>query len=236
MNNTNIYQGPGAGGIKEVSVFNRTTLAPGAVEISEGFYNLIIGSVLCYGFFVNWLMVRYIPYATLSSIHPLIFFIGYLASCFFGVYLFRNSDKPVVSFIGYNFVVVPFGAIINLVVYHYDPSLVLQAIKITGIVTLAMMILGSLFPAFFRRIAFALTISLLLVIIWECVDIFIFGIHHSVIDWIVVVIFCGYIGVDWGRANQIPRTVDNAIDSAAALYMDIIILFLRILRILGRRR
>jgi hypothetical protein len=31
----------------------------------------------------------------------------------------------------------------------------------------------------------------------------------------------------WGRANQIPRTMDNAVDSAAALYMDIIDLFLR---------
>ncbi|HCA63484.1 MAG TPA: hypothetical protein DEP73_05025, partial [Pseudomonas sp.] len=52
---------------------------------------------------------------------------------------------------------------------------------------------------------------------------------------IVVLIFCGYVGVDWGRANQIPKTLDNAIDSAAALYMDIINLFLRILRILGRK-
>ncbi len=236
MNNKNIYQGPETSGIKVINVFNRTTLAPGATEISDSFYNLIIGSVLCYGFFINWFMVKYIPYATLKSIHPLVFIIGYLASCFFGVYLFRKSDKPIVSFIGYNFVVVPFGVIVNMVVHHYDPLLVLQAIKITGIVTVAMMILGTLFPAFFRRIAFALTISLLLVIIWECVDIFILGIHHSVIDWIVVVIFCGYIGVDWGRANQIPKTVDNAIDSAAALYMDIIILFVRILRILGRRR
>ena len=61
-------------------------------------------------------------------------------------------------------------------------------------------------------------------------------IHREWIDWAVVFIFCGYIGYDWGRANRIPKTVDNAIDSAAALYMDIINLFLRILRILGRRR
>jgi len=33
--------------------------------------------------------------------------------------------------------------------------------------------------------------------------------------------------------NKIPRTLDNAVDSAASLYMDIINLFLRIL---GRRR
>jgi FtsH-binding integral membrane protein len=56
------------------------------------------------------------------------------------------------------------------------------------------------------------------------------------IDWAVAAIFCGYIGYDWGRAMRIPKTVDNAVDSAAAVYMDIVNLFARILRILGRRR
>jgi FtsH-binding integral membrane protein len=74
------------------------------------------------------------------------------------------------------------------------------------------------------------------VIIIELIAIFFFGGSPAIIDWIVVLIFCGYIGYDWGRANQIPKTYDNAVDSAAALYMDIINLFLRILRILGRSR
>jgi len=218
------------------NVFERTALDSGATEISDSRYNLIMGLVLCYGFYVNWLMVKYIPYSTLENIHPFVFLIGYFASCFLGIYLFTKYDKPILSFIGYSLVVVPFGAIINMIVHRYDPLLVIQAIKITGIVTGSMMVLGTLFPAFFRKIAATLTISLLLVIIWELFDIFILKIHHGIIDWIVVVIFCGYVGVDWGRANQIPKTVDNAIDSAAALYMDIINLFLRILRILGRRR
>jgi len=74
------------------------------------------------------------------------------------------------------------------------------------------------------------------VIVVELMETFFLHIHHGIIDWIVVLIFCGYIGYDWGRANNIPRTVDNAVDSAAELYMDIINLFLRILRILGRRK
>ena len=141
-----------------------------------------------------------------------------------------------VSFIGYNFVVVHFGLIINLAVSRYNPSLVLEAIQITGGVTLIMMVLGTLFPRFFEKIAGALTIALIAVIIVELIGMFIFKTHHGIIDWIVVVIFCGYIGYDWGRANSIPKTVDNAVDSAASLYIDIINLFLRILRILGRRK
>ena len=78
--------------------------------------------------------------------------------------------------------------------------------------------------------------ALIVVIVVEMIEIFIFKVHHGILDWAVVAIFCGYIGYDWGRANSIPKTVDNAIDSAASLYMDIINLFLRILRIMGRRR
>ena len=125
---------------------------------------------------------------------------------------------------------------INVVVSQYDPDIVIDAMRITGFVTLIMMVLGSLFPQFFEKIIGALTIALLAVIVVEFVEIFILGIHYGIIDWIVALIFCGYIGYDWGRANRIPKTIDNAVDSAAALYMDIINLFLRILRILGRRR
>ena len=188
-----------------------------------------------WGFAVNYWMVTNIDPEAIASVNSWIFFIGYFASCFFGIYLFQKSTNPVVSFIGYNFVVVPFGLIINMVVSQYDPELVTEAIRITGLVTIAMMCLGTLFPAFFQKISGALTIALLLVIVVELIEVFIFNTHHGILDWIVVLIFCGYIGYDWGRANQIPKTIDNAIDSAAALYMDIINLFLRILRILGRK-
>jgi FtsH-binding integral membrane protein len=217
----------------EPSVFERTDTSGEA--ISPAIYNLTIGLVLCWGFFINWLMVKNIPSAAIADINIWVFFIGYFASCFFGIYLFNNSENPVVSFIGYNFVVVPFGLIVNLAVSRYDSALVVEAVRITGMVTFVMMLLGTMYPVFFQRISGALTISLLIVIVVELVEILVFGIHHGIIDWVVVVIFCGYIGYDWGRANNIPKTLDNAVDSAAALYIDIINLFLRILRILSRR-
>ncbi len=216
-------------------VFRRTENESGGRRVSTKVYNLVIGLVLCWGFFASWLIVKMVPYKSLIDINIWVFFIGYFASCFIGFLIFTKSVNPFISFIGYNFVVVPFGLIINIVVHQYDPGLVLAAIRVTGLVTFVMMILGSLFPAFFSKISRALSISLIIVIVVEMVEIFIFGIHHGIIDWIVVVIFCGYVGLDWSRANQIPRTVDNAVDSAASLYMDIIILFLRILRIMGRR-
>lgn len=218
----------------ESDVFARTEAS--SEIISDGKYNLAIGLVLCWGFFVNWLLVTNVDPIYLRSINIWVFLIGYFASCFYGVYLFNKSDKAHISFIGYNFVIVPFGLVINMVVSQYDTAIVIDAIRITALVTIVMMILGSMFPIFFKNIIGGLTMALLAVIVIELFQIFVLGIHQNWIDWAVAIIFCGYIGYDWGRANQIPKTLDNAVDSAAALYMDIINLFLRILRILGRRR
>ena len=181
-------------------------------------------------------MVQTIDPLVIAGINQWVFFGGYFASCFAGIYLFNTSPNPLVSFVGYNLVVVPFGLIVNVIVHQYNPELVQAAIRVTALVTMLMMTLGSIFPSFFEKIIGGLTLALLAVIVVEVVEIFIFGIHHGVIDWIVVGIFCGYIGYDWARANKIPCTPDNAVDSAAALYMDIINLFIRILRIMGRKK
>lgn len=215
------------------NVFERTQ-ATGA-EISASLYNAIIGGTLLIGFAINYAMVKYIPVASIASINPWLFFIGYFVCCFAGIALYSKSDSPPVSFLGYLLVVAPFGLIINLVVSRYSTEVVGNAIQATGIITFIMMLLGTMYPAFFKSIARGLFIALICTIVVELVMVFVFNTHHTIIDWIVVLIFCGYIGYDWARANSIPKTVDNAIDSAAALYMDIINLFLRLVRILGRR-
>lgn len=220
--------------MEEKNVFQRTKVE-GAI-VSDGTYNLIIGLMLTWGLLANWLIVRVIDPQTLIAVNPWVFFIGYFLSCFLGIYLFTKSSEPGVSFIGYNLVVIPFGLIVNIVVSRYNPSVVLEAIQITALVTAVMMMLGSAFPDFFKSIARGLCIGLFVAILVELFMIFVLHRVSEWMDWAVALIFCGYIGLDWGRANQIPKTVDNAIDSAAAIYMDIINLFLRILRILGRRR
>jgi len=217
----------------ETGVFERREYT--GTQLSAHLYNAIIGITLLIGFGINYLMVMLIPVESIMAINPWVFFIGYFVCCIAGVTLFSKSDNPAVSFLGYLLVVAPFGLIINLVVARYDSDIVLDAIQATGMITFVMMILGSMYPGFFRSIARGLFIALICTIIVEMAMIFIFKTHHGIIDWIVVLIFCGYIGYDWARANAIPKTVDNAIDSAASLYMDIINLFLRLVRILGRR-
>lgn len=63
-------------------------------------------------------------------------------------------------------------------------------------------IIGSLYPAFFRRIAGGLFIALLAVIVIQLVNMFIFHRSPTWIDWAVILIICGYAGYDWARAGN----------------------------------
>lgn len=215
------------------SVFERKGTAH---TMSANAYNLLIGLVLLWGFAFNWYLVSTVPTESLLSINKWVFFGGYFVSCLIGIFMFTASTNPIVSFIGYNFIVIPFGLILNVFLYKINPDIIQAAIQTTALVTVGMIALGTLFPRFFASIASALFWALLLVIVVELVQMFFFKTHSTITDWIVAAIFCGYIGVDWGRANSIERTADNAIDSAAALYMDIINLFIRIVSIMNDKK
>lgn len=203
--------------------------------MSASAYNLALGALLLWGFGLNWLMVALIPAEPLQAIEPWIFFVGYFVSCMAGCMLMSKSQEPAISFIGYNLIVVPIGLLLVIVLPNYAQEHIIAAVRVTTLLTAGMMIMGTLFPQFFQKIEGALFWALLITIVVELVQILVFGIRVEIMDWIVAAIFCGYIGVDWGRANRIERTLDNAVDSAASLYLDIINLFLRVLRILSRK-
>ena len=128
----------------------------------------------------------------------------------------------------------PIGVVLTSVTYSYDPGLIFRAVVVTACVTGIMMIISMIIPSFFLKLGRVLFLSLLLVIIVEILALFFSWHVFHVTDVIIAVIFCGYIGYDWVVAQRIERTVDNAVDTACNLYVDIVNLFLRILSIMDR--
>lgn len=118
------------------------------------------------------------------------------------------------------------------IVEQYNAAIVFQAFGMTASVTVIMLCLGALFPDFFLRIGKVLFFSLLAL----CAVGFITLIFHMNIgfySYASAAIFSMYIGYDWAKSNQYVHTLDNAIDSACDIYLDIINLFMDILAILG---
>lgn len=208
-----------------------------AVIISDRMFNFILGSMLLYGFAMNWYLVSTIPIETIKAIPQWKILVGYIVSAFAGIILYNSSDNPILSFIGYNLVVIPVGVVLQLIlsIYSYDPNIVVQSVQLTTVVTFGMIVMGTLFPAFFKGIASMLFISLLMAIIAELLLMFVFKVNLKIMDFIIAIIFCGYIGYDWAKAQESEKTVDSAIDGAANLYLSIINLFIRILSIMGKK-
>ena len=201
-------------------------------NLSSNTYNLVIGACLLYGFIINALMVKFLS-PMLLGMNPLIFLIGYFVLCFAGIFMSR-SKSPLVSFIGYNLVVVPIGALLAISLPSYPTELILTAIIVTGIVVAVMMLLATIFPNLFARMGSALFIALTVSLLAQFIALLL-GYGGNAFNWIFVVIFSLYIGYDWYRAQQFPKSLDNAIDCVLDLYLDIINLFLRILQLLSRR-
>ena len=210
--------------------------AYGDSEESLARYNLIIGAVLLYGFFVNYLMVKYCT-QYFVNMNPVLMIVLYFVLAIAGTIISARSDRPIISFLGYNMVVVPLGMVLSVCLVGQSAVSILNAAIVTTLVTLVMMLLGWFFPKAFLSMGRALGIALIAVIVIELVCGLIFKLYMPTFwDVLVALIFCGYIGYDWAKAQQQPHTLDNAIDACVGLYLDIVNLFIRVVSVTSGRR
>lgn len=220
--------------------FNRAYAANELLD-DRAFYAWLGGMVL-YGLIVNIIMCILTENYALELIvgsdgTPILFIsIGYLISAIAGIIISNKSTNPVVSFIGYNMIVLPLGLLLSVIVAPYlavFPDLVTSALVMTAVITLIMVTASLLKPELFSRLGPVLGIGLLALIVVSLVS-FLFSKSYIIWDYIAAGLFSLYIGYDMYRASQYPKTKDNAIDCAIDIYLDIINLFLRILRIMAK--
>lgn len=204
--------------------------------LNDRVYNLALGSVVLYGLIVNTIICFTLDDA-MSRVNPIVLLIGYFVCCIIGSIMSAKSNNPFISFIGYNFVVIPIGLVLSITISAYVNEgagyLVKQAIVYTAIVTAVMIGLSIAFPIFFSKLGKILLGALFGLIITELICLIIFGYSPNIFSLIGAAIFSLYIGYDFWKAQQYPKTLDNAVDSALDIYLDIINLFIRILEILG---
>ena len=204
-------------------------------KVTERSYNLTIGLTLLWGVLINVVMSVFFTYQILSLNYLLVLAVYFVGTIGCSI-LVHKSDSPAVSFAGFTGMAVSMGLLLTFYVTAFTAHSVSYAFIATALVTVIMVILSMLYPAFFQNLGRTLFISLLACIIIQVAGAFLFRLPMSIIDYAVALIFCGYIGLDWCRAQQYPKTLDNAIDCAADIYLDVVNLFIRILAITGKRR
>ena len=210
----------------------RTALrATGADTLSASMYNFMIGLTLLWGLGLNVVMLDVVPLETLQSIPTWLFLVGYFVMALTGIFLNVSSSNPAVSFLGYNLVVVPLGLLLCLAIPGFEQSAIQMAVIQTGMAVILMVLGATLFPKLALSLGPFLFMALLGLIIAQLVSIFVFDTMPTVLNVIGVGIFCGYLAYDWASAQSADKTLDNAIDAACALYLDIINLFMHLLKL-----
>ena len=215
-------------------VVNETPSLTQDFAVTRERFNLILGGTLLWGFLMNILFciffreaVAILPYGAIL--------IAYTVLAFVGIMINTRSAKPIWSFVGYNLVVLPLGLVLSALIADAGADAVRETFQITAAVTAGMLLLSNWKPETFAKMGPCLLGALLLTLVAELV-LFFFHRSFELLNVAAALIFCLYIGYDWARAQQRPCTADNAIDSACALYLDIINLALRILASRSRRR
>ncbi len=209
-----------------------------ADRLSARSYNLVLTGLLAYGLLLNAVIVYYFAYPlmnALQGVSPWVLLLGYLVPTLLGIFMAAKSSNPMVSFIGYNLVVLPIGIMLALIIPGVPASIVVKAMALTGMVTVTMTLLSLIAPQVFMGLGRTLLIALVVGIIAELVATFLLGYRGQLFDWFFVLLFSGYIGYDVAKSQAYPKTLDNAVDSALDIYLDVINLFIRLLRILGSR-
>ncbi len=211
-----------------------------AAIMSDRAYNFAIGLVVLYGIVVNILIVAFgsdYVLRLVGSINPIILLIAYLALVFGGSFISMKSHNPLISFLGYNMIVLPLGIILCIAVTGYGgigSEVVIDAFMYTLGITLVIIGMSCLLPKLFLRMGGFLFAGLLGMIVVEIVAYLFFG-STNWTSYIIAALFSLYIGYDVQKAQLYPRTLDNAIDSSIDIYLDITNLFIRILSIIGNR-
>ena len=205
-------------------------------ELSRRAYNAVIGGVLVVGLMINAAMAQYLPASAfeIMGTYPWAVIIGFLVVAFGSVFVIYKSDNPAVSFLGFIVLSAAFGYLVAAAVQSYTETTVTRAFMLTAAISLAMVVAATIAPGIFAKMGSALIAALVITLIAEIATIFFTHTDPIAFDYIFVVIFSLYIGYDWQKAQVYPPTLDNAVDSAADIYVDIVNLFIRLLAILGR--
>lgn len=210
--------------------------------ISRRAYNLLTYGLVTVSFVITWGMYGFVSGGglanVLGNVNPLIMLVAYLAGTIGGVVLMgvgKSKQAVSISLIGYALFTATFGGTLALLLTRYNVGTIYYAFAITACVSGIFLILGVMFPEFFAAIGRVLFGALIAVIVVELVATIFFHANQTIFDYIVIALFCGFLGYDSFLMSRDAPTVPNAIFYASDIYIDIVNILIRVLDILDNR-
>ncbi len=225
----------------ESNVWNRT----GAGEISRQAYALLLCAFTAAGITFSTyfsMLSRDWDMKAWGEWQMTGFFVAIIVSAIAGTLIANRSDNPLVSTFGFALVAGPFGLMLGPVVASYTTASVLRVLVLTVLMTLILVVIGAVTPKNLSGWAnwlfgglVILLLGMFAVPVMAVVGIPVEG-AMTLLDWAGLVLFGAFVIFDLNRAMRVPHTIDNAVDCALALYVDMINIFIRLLSIMGQSK
>lgn len=140
-----------------------------------------------------------------------------------GIVMAFKSENTIISFIGYNLVVIPFGVLLCSIMYQHSPVIIRNIFGLTAGIGVFMGSIGAIFPNFFKQIERSLWLGLSALAWVGIVAISIPSLHIGGAEYLGTEIFALYIGYNMHRAYEMPKTIDNTLDVCICMYVDVYI-------------
>lgn len=206
--------------------------------VSSRVYNIAIGIFLFWGFlFSDFIMMnletifRTIPF--LSNTWALLLF--YFGLTFGGQFVMVKAKNIGIRLIGYHMVLFAISILLGIIISAYTGEVVVKAMGVCASIAVLMTALAVLFPSFFEKLGRTLFVALIAGVLMTFLFGVIFRADITIIDGFMVLVFSGFIGYDWVMAQKYPMTLGNAVFAASTLYIDIVNILIRLLRIFGKK-
>lgn len=152
-----------------------------------------------------------------------------------------NTD-PLISGVAFFVLAIAFGVLLSPVVALYTAASVAKILALTTMLVIGLGLIGAFIPQGLSSWGMPLLGLLLLLIVGQFGVLFLgmLGVPvtgaMTALDWLGLVLFSAMVIFDLNRALRIPYTLDNAIDSAMAVYLDFINIFIRLLSLFGQKK
>ena len=153
-----------------------------------------------------------------------------------------TNDDPLISGVAFFVLAIAFGVLLGPVVALYTAASVAKILALTTLLVVGLGLIGAFIPKDLTSWGLPLVGLLLLLIVGQFGVIFLAALGipvagaMTVLDWLGLLLFSAFVVFDLNRALRIPYTLDNAVDSAMALYLDFINIFIRLLSLFGQKK
>lgn len=213
-----------------------------AKPISRRAYNLLTFGLVTLSFIATYFLYNSAVNGFLAEMtakmNPIASLVLYLAGSIGGLIAMnmgKSRQNLTLTIVGYALFTLTFGGTLANVLKRYDGATLYNAFAITACIAGIFLIAGVIFPEFFSRIGGVIAAGLLGLFIAELVAIFVFHVNQSFLDIIAIALFGGCLGLYSYRMSADEPTVPNAFFYAANVYLAIVNILLRVLKLSNKR-